>query len=517
MKPRLVLLALLVALATPVAVGCGGGSDSGGADPTSVMPANVPLYVDAMLRPEGEAKQNIEALAEEIAGIDNLGTFIVRKLENSASEDGEELDYEQEVEPWLGEEAAMYAPEYTGDDFEGYGAAIQVSDEDEAQEFVDKQAESSDEDFKDGSYEGVDFKVQEDGTAIGVFDELLVVAEDEEIFKSMVDASEGENLAGDEDFTSAIAHAPDKSAADVFVDIGGLIEESGGNIDAETQLFLDAVGIEPEEATAVVSLVPGSGYVEIDVSTDISGDNPPSGDASELLSSLPGTSVAAFASAEFGKRFSEGIDQIDAQGIPGEVPPHKLKSALKQSGVDLESIAGSIGDVGAFVEGSSESDLGGALVLATDSAQQAKNTVSNIGLLLRSSGTPGITAVNGKASGFSVRIAELGRRPVVVVAEGSRIAIGYGLDSALTGLGEGDFTLSDIPAYEESVEDLDGTPITAFLDGPAAVRLALALGAHRDEGFREALRYLKKIDHAALGSEASGGLATVKLIVGISQ
>ncbi len=166
----------------------------------------------------------------------------------------------------------------------------------------------------DGSYNGVDFKVQEDETTIGVFDGLVVFAEDEATFKEMVDASEGENLAGDEDYTSAISGAPDSSAADVFVDIGGLIEEAGGEIDSEAQTFLDTVGIEPDEATAVASLVPGSDQVEIDLSTDLSGENPPSGDASELLESLPATSVAAFASPEFGKRFNEGIDQIDEAG-----------------------------------------------------------------------------------------------------------------------------------------------------------------------------------------------------------
>lgn len=511
---------LLAAVAALLVAGCGGGGgdSSGGADPASVAPAQSPVYLDFTVRPEGETKKNIEALAKSIAGIDDLGGLIIDELEKSASESGEELDFEKEVEPWLGEEGGLFLREYAESDFEGVGAATQVEDEGAAREFLEKQVESDSEPAKKGSYEGVDFWVDaDDGTTLGVFDGLIVLADSESVFKSMVDASDGENLGEEEDFTSAIANVPDDSAADVFVDIGSLVEESGGEIDSETQLFLDTVGIEPKEATAVASMVPGSNHVEIDLSTDVSGDNPPSGDASELLGSLPASSVGAVASAEFGKRLNEGIDQIDEEGIPGQVPPHQLKKALKEAGIDLESIASSIGDAGVFVEGNSERNLTGALVLAAEDATQAKNTVSNIGLFLRGTGTPGITAINGKASGFSIRSPELGRQPLVVIAQGERIAVGYGLKSAMAGLEESGETLADSPAYKEAVGALGSTPITAYVDGPAALKLASALIPSDDEGFKEAKPYLTKVDYLALGSEASGDLAVAKLIVGVGK
>jgi Protein of unknown function (DUF3352) len=519
MKLRLVLPALLAALVALFAVGCGGGDDGGGGDtdPASIAPAQAPVFIDFTVRPEGETKQNIDALAQKIAGIDNVGDLIITELENSASEDGEEFDYEKEVEPWLGEKGGLFLQEYEEDDFEGYGAAVQTSDEDAAREFINKQVEADeDEEVKDGSYEGVDFKVEEDETTFGVFDGLVAFAEDEATFKTMVDAANGENLAGEDTYTSAVADVPDDSAANVYVDIGALIKESGDEIDDETRLFLDSVGIEPDEATAVASMVPGSDQIEIDFSTNVSGENPPSGDASELLGSLPGTSVAAFGAAEFGKRFNEGIDQIDKQGIPGEgIEPGELKKGLKQAGIDLESIAGSIGDVGAYVTGNSESSLGGALIMETEDATQAKNTVSNIGLFLRSANVPGVTVIKGKASGFSIRDAELGRQPVVVAAKGNRIAIGYGLASTIAAFEEASKTLADLPAYKDAVSALGSTPITAFVDGPAALNLASALIPPGEEEFEAAEQYLEKVDYVAVGSEASDGLATAKLIVGV--
>lgn len=516
-KLRLVPFLLLALLAALFVAGCGDSDDGGGdgTDPASVAPAGAPVFIDAMIRPEGETKTNIEALAQKIAGIDNLGELIVEELESSASDDGEELDFEKEVEPWLGDEAGIFLQEYESEDFEGYGAAIQTSDEEEARSFVEEQIEADGEEVTDGSYEGVDFKVEEDETTIGVFDGLVAFAQNEAIFKEMVDASSGENLAEAEAFDDAVDDLPSGSAADVFVDIGALIEEAGGEIDSDSQLFLDALGLEPDEATAVASVVPGANHIEIDFSTNLSGDNPPSGDASELLGTLPGTAVGALASAEFGKRFDEGIDQIDEEGIPGSVPPNQLKKTLKEAGIDLEAIAGSIGDVGLYVTGNSERTLAGALVLETESKSEAQNTVANVGLFLRKAGISGVTKVNGEASGFSIRSPEFGRQPVVVVAKGSRIAIGYGLASVGSAFGESGKTLADNAAYKDATGILGGTPIAMFVNGPSALNLASALMPAGDEGFEEAKPYLQKIEYLALGSEASDDLATAKLIVGL--
>jgi hypothetical protein len=509
-----VLVALLVA-------GCGGSSDggSGGTDPASIAPAESPVFLDFTIRPEGETKKNIETLAENIAGVDDLGGLISEELEKSSTENGEEFNFEKEVEPWLGEEGGLFLGEYSTGDFQEIGAAFQTSNEDEAREFIDKQVEAKSEGSKSGSYNGVDYVVEKDetGTTLGVFDGLVAFAQSEAIFKSMVDASEGENLAGEDAFTSATGNVPDESAADVYVDIGGLIEETGNEIDANTQTFLDSLNIEPKEATAVTSLVPNSDNVELDISSNISGENPPSGDASKVLGSLPGTSVGAFASAEFGKRFNEGIDRIDRQGIPGQVPPHELKKTLKEAGVDLEAIANSIGDVGVYVTGNSEKTLAGALVMEAESATQATNTVSNVGLFLRKAGVPGVTKISEGATGFSIRSAEFGRQPVVVAAKGSRIVIGYGLASTLSAFQESSKTLADNPAFAEAESALGGTPIAAFVDGPSALNLASALVPPGEEGFREAKKYLSKIDYLALGSEASGDLATAKLIVGVGK
>jgi hypothetical protein len=518
MKARLVLLFAAAVAALSVA-GCGGGSDSSGSDPATLAPPRSPLFIEATVQPQGELKSNIESLAKSIAGVDDLGGQIVSELEKSASSSGEELDFEKEVEPWLGEKGGLSFEHYDGNNFTGYGVAIQVTDTAAAQNFIDEKAKSGDEPVKDGSYEGVDFKVQgDDGTTIGIIGDFLAVAENEAAFKGMVDASKGESLADEDSFSSTISAAPSGSLADVFVDVGGLIKQSGGSIDAEAQQFLDSAGLNPSNATAVASLIPGSNQVEVDFSSDLAGENPPSGDASDLLGSLPGDADGAVAFAGFGQQLEEAIDSIDANGISGQVPPHKFKSTLKEAGVDLEAITSSLGDLGVFVEGNSQQSLAGAVVLTTKGAKEATNTVANVGLLLRASGTPGITAISGKASGFSIRDSELGPLPIVVAAEGERIGIGYGLPATTKALttDSGD-TLSDNPAYKEAVSALGSTPISGFVDGPAALHLASALTSPSDEGFAMAKPYLTKVDYVAIGSGTSGNLVTAKVIAGIGK
>lgn len=518
-KLRLALFLSALALAALAVAGCGGSSSSGGgSDPATLAPPKAPLYVAVTVRPEGEQKANVDKLAQTIGGIENLGNFVIEKLESAASSEGEEFDFEKEVEPWLGEKAGISFQSYDGNDFHGYGVAVQSTDTGEAEEFIEKQSKRGHEKLESGSFQGTEFKVQEDGTTIGVIGEFLAVAEDEATFKEMVEASEGESLADEDDFSEAIAAAPSGSFADVFVDIGGLIEEAGKGIDPEAQTFLATAGLNPEEATAVASLVPGSDNIEVDLNSNISGENPPSGDASKLLGSLPGSSFAALASADFGKRFEEAIDRIDAQGIPGQIPPHKLKSTLKEAGLDLEKITSSIGDLGVFAEGNTKRKLGGALVLETSNPQEAKNTVSNIGLLLRSSGLPGITAISGRVSGFSIPSSSFGGNPLIIAAGGERITVADGLAAAAQALNTGGGqTLADNATFKEAVGALGGTPISGFVNGPLALTLASSLVPAGNEGFNQAKPYLEKISYVAIGGGSSGDRTTAKMIVGVGK
>ncbi len=517
MMPRL-LFATVVAAALIAFAGCG-DSDSSGSKVADLAPPGAPVFVEGTLQPTGELKSNTEAIATQVAGIDDLGDFVISKLEEETEDEGEAFDFEKEVEPWLGERAGVFFEKLgEDDDLTGLGIAVESTDADAAQEFVDARAEGSDEPYRSGSYEGVEYEVGGDeDNVIGVVGDFLALGENEQVFKEMVDASSGDALADEDTFSKAISAASDGSLADVYVDVGELIDQSGGQIDPQARQILGNAGIDPSEATAIASVVPGADQVAIEFSSDLAGQEAPTGDASELLGELPGNAFAGFAVSGFGKQLNEAIDSLDKEGIPDTIPPGQLKKGLKQLGIDLEGLANSFQDAGVFAVGSSESSLGGALVLTTKGSEAA-DTVANIGKLLRSVQVEGVTALSGKYSGFSVRSDELGDKPLVVTAKEGRMAIGYGLPATLSGLlaGDGeDKTLSDLPAYSAAVDSLGDTPISGFAEGTAALELADALIPSSESDFEEAKKYLKEIRFLALGSVTQDELATAKLIIGL--
>ncbi len=513
MRRLLPATSLLAALA--LLGGCGGGSSSS-SDLAGFAPPGSLVYMEATLRPTGSLKTDVDAIAQTVAGVDNLGDLVVEELEESALDDGEPFDYATEVEPWLGERASLAFKDLEDGDPANFVLAVESTDTDATQELIDTQTETGEDPYRDVSYEGVDFRVGgEEEQAVGVLGDFLLLAEDEQAFKEAVDASDGESLGDEERFESAFEAASEGSLVDVYVDIGGVIEQSGDTIDPQAREILANAGIDPSDATAVASATPGSDLVEVDLSSDLGGEEAPTGDASELLGSLPADSFAAVAVSGFGNQIGEALDALDKEGIPDAVPPNQLKKGLKQLGIDLDKLAGSLQDGGVFAVGNSESSLGGALVLNTE-GPGATEAVANIGKLLRQVDVEGVTALSGKANGFSVRSEDLGDKPLVIAAEEGRLAIGYGLPATLTGLAAGSGrTLSDSAAYKSAVSALGDTPISGFADGPAALRLADSLISPSDEGFEEAKRYLRSIEFLALGSASEGELTTAKLIVGV--
>jgi hypothetical protein len=521
-KTRLLLPVLAAAAAIALLAGCGDDGGSSSTDPASVAPAKTPLFVEGKIQPTGELKANVEAIASKVAGVGDLGETIVSYIEQSALESDEPIDFDEEIQPWLGESAGVFLSKFDGDDFEGGGFAVEVTDTGEAQDFFDKQAESEDPKPEDESYEGVDYKIDpDDEQAVGIVGNFIVFGEDKAAFEAAVDASEGDSLAEAETYKDITPSSPEDGLADVYVDIGGLIRAAGSEVDPDAMKLFESSGVDLEKSSALISLVPGEDNVEIDVAAKAAGaeDSVPTEDAAELLGSMPASSIAAIGVGNLGETVGETIDTVDEEGIPGEVPPNQLKKVLKEAGIDIEQIAGNLGDAAAFVQGRSEATLSGALVIEAKDADEARNTVSNVGTLLRANKTPGVTAVGGKASGFSVRNADLGAQPLVVAAKGERIAIGYGLPATLTGLdAESGATLSKTKAYNEALNSLGGTPIVGFAAGAPALRLAEGLLTETDEKeeLEELTPYLSKVPFLAIGSETKGDVVQAKLILGVS-
>jgi hypothetical protein len=228
--------------------------------------------------------------------------------------------------------------------------------------------------------------------------------------------------------------------------------------------------------------------------------------------------VLGFATPDFGKSFAEGVHGFSETGVPGQFEPGELEAALEQIGINLESLGTNLGDAGGFVEGSSGADLGGALVIESKNATEAKQLIAGIGLVLQATGTEGVTATNGEITGFSVRSSQLGSQPLIFGTAGEKIVIAYGAKAAARALKSSTKTLGTTTDFEAAKGTLGSTPISVFIDGgPGLKLLEGALPADEAEKLATARPYLEKISYAAVGSEKTGQTTTAKVIVGLSK
>lgn len=504
------------ALITALVVAACGGSGGGGGEPAGVVPKTAPVYLQANLAPDGKTSEALNEVAQSVLGIDNVGEFVAEELESAAIGDDEKLNFEGEVEPWLGEKAGLYLAGYDGDDFHGVGMALETTDSGEAEEFIEKRASKDD---KTGEIEGHKyFENPGEESFVGMIGDYIAFSETKGGFEEMVKAFEGEGLNESEKFKEAMDNAPEEGIGSVYVDIGGLIEETKSVLPPETEAFFDLVRIDPQKATAVATVIPHSGQLEIDMSSNLGKSTPQAGDATAALEGLPATATLAFATAEFGKSFSEGLEEFSQKGIPGQIEPGELGEAFQAMGLDVETLGKSFGDLSGFVEGSSEADLGGAIVIQAKDASEAKNMVANIGLLLRATRTPGVTAISGEVSGFSVRVPDLGTTPLVVGSANEKIVVAYGPKAAAQALKSQAQTLGQTPGFEAAKSSLGSTPMGVFVSGGPMLSLVESLLSPEEQAdLEEAKPYLEKIDYLAAGSEAEGETTTAKLIVGLTK
>lgn len=104
---RAALAATLALLGGGVALaGCGSSSSTGtSASPATVTPATAPLYIGAVVRPEGALQANATAVGHALTGRAHPYEGVLRLL---AGPTGHPPDYAKEVQPWLGPHGGVY-------------------------------------------------------------------------------------------------------------------------------------------------------------------------------------------------------------------------------------------------------------------------------------------------------------------------------------------------------------------------------------------------------------------------
>src|SRR5215212_9287769 len=106
-RARLLVLPALLLIAVLLAA-CGGAGGASDADPAKAVPAGAAIYIEGVVRPEGDQRDDVLDAARKVLRIDDpeakLRELIDQGLDESDSPDG---SYDTDIAPWLGKKAAV--------------------------------------------------------------------------------------------------------------------------------------------------------------------------------------------------------------------------------------------------------------------------------------------------------------------------------------------------------------------------------------------------------------------------
>jgi len=477
------------------------------------MPADSLVYIEGSVRPDQEVADNVDSLSQKLTGT-SLTETIDKALESA--EEGD-FSYEADIEPWLGDNAAMYVnadlstdsltamsdPATAAPETEDVGLVAETTDVDAAESFIDKLASQDSGGETDGEYEGFSYKVSsDDDSAIGIVDDNMVFASSEAIFKQMVDASKGDNLEGTTAFKDTMDKAADGSLVNLFVanePILAASQEGAGGIDVNS--LYSALGVDYKDTGTVLSVVPTESEISLVGATNAEAPFE-SGDPTEVLETFPANSVFATGSGDVGANVTKVIDAIDQEGIEGILKPGELKKNISEAsnqGFDVLSIVESLQTVGFFVSGDTVPTLGGALVATTDDPEPLENALGAFSQLIGLADDATVKPLRGGMTGFSVKTPELPGRPVVVAVQDDRLVVAIGMPAAqqaLSGKGE---SLADSASYKAAEESLSGNNVDMFAN-PAAIGELIAQSLGGDPTGKEITDVMGKFEYMVSGS-----------------
>jgi hypothetical protein len=516
MRARL-LIALLPLL---VLAACGGGgSGSGdGEDPASAVPANAPLYLEASVRPEGNTRaQALDALAKILHTGDPQAKVDQLLDQAFADANGPKLNYDKDIKPWLGEKIGFWLASASrqNEDDTKFAAIFASTDKDAAQKLVDRGVKESDKKFTQHSYKGQDYELNQDGIAVSVLDDYVIVGTENELKQSIV-AADGDSLADADRYTDRLDSLPDDRLASFYVDVKGLFEQVLKSDPQAAQQLQQMRSVVPLDRLQPITGALTANGDKLAVDTLVSGGGEllnglGSGGATPLLGELPGDSWAAYGIPKLG----QSLRQLYGQ-FAGALGAAAIQQQLRQQlGIDLqEDVFSWIGDVAFFVRGADVASIdGGAVIGVTDKAKATAAFGKLIGVLR----TRGVDArpvkVPGAEQAFAVRQPDA-PKPIVFARGGDKATIAYGRDAAAVALTP-KAKLADSDAYGEA-KDLLGATMQPLLlvSMPAVVSLVSAASAG-DPDFEQAKPYLDAFGTVAVGGAASNGRAYSRAVVGL--
>ena len=524
--------ALLAALLGVVVISACGEDDGAVGSAREAAPADTVLYAEATIRPEGEQREQLDSVLERFGGVDP-GELIVGQLDAAAADDGVDFSYSEDIEPWLGERAAVFFLDFAGgypgeislegatDDDENVALMVESTDDEAARAAIEKALEAEGGGTEESSGDR-DYLLTEDGTAVAIEDGLVIFGSVTSLEAAFETLDGGAALVDDEGFSSQLdSEALDESLASLWVDVAAAIESEGG-VDEEDRAIFESFAPSLLETPVTATVEVGDDDVALDLSYGSFGELGSFayiGGSSPLLGELPGDAWAATATPDLGESYTRLLDVVaENPDLPADSTAQLdfFRSQVEAAtGVSLDQALAAIGDIGLFVRGSAPEQLEGALVIEVADEAVASKLLDLARTALGSEPGAQVREVEiAGASGVAIRTPGAPRE-IVAVLDRDRAVVAYGTAAAEDALAPAQ-ALGDTELFGAASEDLgDETPLSSLVDlGPAIDLIAASEGVGAAE-LALAESYIQAFDFLAVGSSDDGEVGRSRIVIGL--
>jgi hypothetical protein len=489
--------ALAVAAGATLLAGCGEAKEG-----ASFAPAGSALYAEVEIQPQGEQKQNLDAILRKFPELGNPGQRIAQEFDKAAQRERSPVRWNKDVKPWLGEKASVFVAKGRAGQPAAAGL-IASKDDGKAQDTLE-QAAKEERDAK-RSFEGRDYWYDsQEQSAYGVVDGQVVVG-NEAGFRAAVNASKGEPLADSEAFDGAWGELPDDRIAGVYQDNPKLADVLGSaSPQANTQQLKRVLSRGPRTATTWAKLEQDGLVAESESPARGGFATAVLGRGTEILETLPGDSWLAVGAPDVGKTLSGLIDSFAGSG-GRQLAAQQVQQA---TGLDLDrDLLSWMGDFGLFAQGTSRTDLGGGVVIQSKDPATSERALKQLASAARRQGQGrveiGRARLPGADTGFEIGAPNLPQ--AIIAGQGDdRVVAAYGDKAARAGLA-GKPSLADEPDYKQATGALGGGfQPSSYISIAPIVDLASTFGATQSPQFAQGEKYLRRFSFLVAGTKKEG-------------
>jgi hypothetical protein len=492
---KLTLILAVLSVTVFAVAGCGGDEEAA-SGAVELVPAGAVVYAEATLDPEGDQEEAIRSILAKFPGGGNAGDKLKELIEKGLRESDAPITYRDDIEPWLGDEAALFVSGSQNGQLQAAAGLIATDDEEAAQDALDKSAEGE---TKGQTYKDVEYMVDESGDAGAVFDGFVVLGTEAGV-KAAIDASNGDSkLSDDERYQDTIDAASEDRLGFLYVNMPELArfarESGAGTFPESFQKFFK----EPFVATADAD--EDGVTFEATIPEEVARTFAFLGQGSDLLDELPADSWLALAQSDLGAALDYYVEAFAGVAGGRDAIEQQFRAA---TGLDLEQdVLSWMGDFAVFVRGSTVPELGGALLVETSDEAKSARFLDAIERLARTQAESGIR-ITPREGGFTVSIPNVPQGIHAFQANG-RVIFAYGDGAAEDAAGGGGgATLGSDDDFTAARDSLGDYEVSFYVLLQPIFDLVDSTGAADDADWQDAKPYLEPLRALISGTSGDG-------------